>query len=91
MHLSRGVTPHRREVIAAQHDGGRAVKTHDEMTDEEVLRTASQSLSALPVASPPDLQTILAMARRRRQTRAVRNAARRRRGHDPDGGVRADP
>jgi hypothetical protein len=70
------------------------VKAHDEMTDDEVLRIASQSLSALPVASAPDLQTILGKGRRRRHRRltgAVRNAARRRSGHDPDGGVRADP
>lgn len=42
---------------------------YDEISDTEVLRAAARSLSARPMASPPDVQTIMARgrARRRRQ------------------------
>ncbi|HEX5292280.1 MAG TPA: hypothetical protein VFX25_25705 [Streptosporangiaceae bacterium] len=42
---------------------------HDEMSDYEVLRAASESLSALPVASAPDLAAITARGRARRARR----------------------
>ncbi len=42
---------------------------HDEMSDNEVLRAASDSLSAIPMASPPDVGTIMARGRARRRRR----------------------
>jgi hypothetical protein len=42
---------------------------HDEMTDNEILRTAASSLSALPVAAPPDAKAIMARGRTRRHYR----------------------
>ncbi|HEY2520512.1 MAG TPA: hypothetical protein VGJ19_10400 [Streptosporangiaceae bacterium] len=39
------------------------------MSDNEVLRAAAQSLSAIPVASPPDVETITARGRARRARR----------------------
>jgi hypothetical protein len=49
------------------------VNVHDEMSDREVLRTVAESLSAMPVASPPDVEAITARgsARRRRRLSAV--------------------
>jgi hypothetical protein len=45
------------------------VNVHDEMSDTEVLRAASDSLSAIPVASPPDVEAIMARGRARRRRR----------------------
>jgi hypothetical protein len=45
------------------------MNVHDEMSDNEVLRTASESLSALPVADAPDVQAITARGRARRRHR----------------------
>jgi hypothetical protein len=45
------------------------VNVHREMSDTDVLRAASKSLSALPVASPPDVQAIMARGRARRRHR----------------------
>ncbi len=45
------------------------MNVHDEMSDNEVLRTASGSLSAIPVASPPDVEAITARGRARRRRR----------------------
>jgi hypothetical protein len=42
---------------------------HDEMSDHEVLRAASESLSAMPVASAPNLAAITARGRARRARR----------------------
>ena len=42
---------------------------HDELSDNEVLRTAADSLSAIPVASPPDVEAIMARGRARRARR----------------------
>ena len=42
---------------------------HDEMSDNEVLRVASKSLSAIPMASPPDVSAIMARSRARRRRR----------------------
>ena len=42
---------------------------HDEMSDNEVLRAAADSLSAIPVASPPDVEAIMARGRARRRRR----------------------
>jgi hypothetical protein len=49
------------------------VNVHDEMTDNEVLRTAAESLSAIPMASPPDVEAITARgsARRRHRISAI--------------------
>lgn len=49
------------------------MNVHDEMSDTEVLRAASESLSGIPVASPPDLEVIMAggRAHRRRRFSAV--------------------
>ena len=45
------------------------MNVHDEMSDNEVLRAASDSLSALPVASPPDVAAIMTRGRARRGRR----------------------
>ena len=49
------------------------MNVHDEMSDTEVLRAASDSLSGIPVASPPDVAAIMARghARRARRLSAV--------------------
>ena len=43
---------------------------HDEMNDHEVLRAAADSLSVLPIARPPDLESIMARGRAHRARRA---------------------
>jgi len=45
------------------------MNVHDEMSDSEVLRAASGSLSAIPMASPPDVEAIMARGRARRRHR----------------------
>jgi hypothetical protein len=45
------------------------VNIHDDMSDSEVLRAASASLSAIPVASPPDVEAIIAKGRGHRARR----------------------
>jgi hypothetical protein len=45
------------------------VNIHDEMTDNEVLDAASRSLSAIPMASRPDVESIMARGRVRRWRR----------------------
>jgi hypothetical protein len=45
------------------------MNVHDEMSDNEVLRAASGSLSAIPMANPPDLEAITARGRARRRHR----------------------
>ena len=45
------------------------MNVHDEMSDTEVLRAASDSLSGLPTAAPPDVGTIMARGRARRLRR----------------------
>ncbi len=45
------------------------MNVHDEMSDNEVLRAASDSLSAIPMASPPDVEAIMARGRVRRRRR----------------------
>ena len=42
---------------------------YDEMSDTEVLRAASESLSAIPAASPPDVEAIMARGRAHRRHR----------------------
>jgi hypothetical protein len=42
---------------------------HDEMSDNEVLRAASDSLAGIPMASPPDVEAIMARGRARRKRR----------------------
>lgn len=42
---------------------------HDELSDNEVLRAASDSLSAMPVAGPPDVEAIMARGRAHRARR----------------------
>jgi hypothetical protein len=42
---------------------------HDELSDNEVLRAAADSLSAIPMASPPDVGAIMARGRARRTRR----------------------
>ena len=51
------------------------MNVHDEMSDNEVLCAASDSLSALPVASPPDVEAIMAKGRARRRRRRLSAAA----------------
>ncbi len=43
------------------------MSVHDEMSDSEVLRTAADVLSAMPVAGPPDAGTVMARGRARRR------------------------
>jgi len=45
------------------------MNVHDEMSDNEVLRAASDSLSAIPMAGPPDVEAIVARGRARRRHR----------------------
>ncbi len=45
------------------------MNVHDEMSDTEVLRAASDSLSGIPVASPPDVAKVMARGRARRTRR----------------------
>jgi hypothetical protein len=45
------------------------MNVHDEMSDNAVLRAASDSLSAIPMAGPPAVETILARGRGRRTRR----------------------
>lgn len=45
------------------------MNVHEEMSDNEVLRAASDSLSAIPVASAPDVEAITARGRARRRHR----------------------
>ena len=45
------------------------MNVHDEMSDSEVLRTASDSLCAMPIASPPTVAAITARGRARRRHR----------------------
>jgi hypothetical protein len=42
---------------------------HDEMSDDDVLRAASDSLSGVPMARPPDVEAIMARGRARRRRR----------------------
>jgi hypothetical protein len=50
------------------------VNVHDELSDDEVLRAASESLSAMPMASPPDVEAILARGRAVRARRRIPGA-----------------
>jgi hypothetical protein len=45
------------------------MNVHDEMSDNEVLRAASDSLSGIPMANPPDVEAIMARGRARRRRR----------------------
>jgi hypothetical protein len=47
------------------------MNVHDEMSDTEVLRAASDSLSGIPVASRPDVAAIMARGRSRRRRHRV--------------------
>jgi hypothetical protein len=50
------------------------MNVHDEMSENEVLRAASRSLSAMPIASPPDVEAIMASGRARRMRRMRRRS-----------------
>jgi hypothetical protein len=45
------------------------MNVHDEMSDNEVLRAAADSLSAIPVATPPAVEAIMARGRAHRRRR----------------------
>jgi hypothetical protein len=45
------------------------MNVHDDMTDNEVLSAAASSLSTIPMASPPDVEAIMARGRARRARR----------------------
>ena len=47
------------------------MNVHDEMSDNEVLRAVSDSLSGIPMHSPPDVETIMARGRARRRRRLI--------------------
>ena len=51
------------------------MNVHDEMSDNEVLRAASDSLSRIPLASAPDSQAIMARGRARRRIRLSKVAS----------------
>jgi hypothetical protein len=36
---------------------------HDELSDHDVLRAAADSLAGLPVARPPDVESVMARGR----------------------------
>ncbi|HEY3952357.1 MAG TPA: hypothetical protein VGM53_03220 [Streptosporangiaceae bacterium] len=50
------------------------MNVHDDMSDAEVLRAAAGPLSAIPVASPPDVEAIMARGRTRRRRRRIPGA-----------------
>jgi hypothetical protein len=45
------------------------MNVHDDMSEDGVLRTAARSLSAVPMAAPPDVAAIMARGRVRRLRR----------------------
>jgi hypothetical protein len=45
------------------------MNVHDDMSEDGVLRTAARSLSAVPMAAPPDVTAIMARGRVRRRRR----------------------
>ena len=47
------------------------MNAHDDMSDTDVLSAARDFLSGMPVASPPELETILARGRARRHRRRL--------------------
>jgi len=47
------------------------MNAHDDMSDTDVLCAARDSLSGMPVASPPDVETIMARGRARRHRRRL--------------------
>jgi hypothetical protein len=47
------------------------MNAHDDMSDTDVLNAARDSLSAMPVACPPDVETIMARGRARRYRRGL--------------------
>jgi hypothetical protein len=47
------------------------MNAHDDMSDTDVLSAARDSLSGMPVASPPDVETIMARGRARRHRRLI--------------------
>jgi hypothetical protein len=47
------------------------MNAHDGMSDTDVLNAARDSLSGMPVASPPDVETIMARGRARRHRRRL--------------------
>jgi hypothetical protein len=47
------------------------MNAHDDMSDPDVLSAARDSLSAMPVASPPDVAAIMARGRARRHRRRL--------------------
>jgi hypothetical protein len=47
------------------------MNTHDGMSDTDVLSAARDSLSGMPVASPPDVEMIMARGRARRHRRRL--------------------
>jgi hypothetical protein len=47
------------------------MNAHDDMSDTDVLDAARDSLSGMPVACPPDVETIMARGRARRRRRGL--------------------
>jgi hypothetical protein len=47
------------------------MNAHDDMSDTDVLSAARDFLSGMPVASPPDVETIMARGRARRRRRRL--------------------
>jgi len=47
------------------------MSVHDEMSDSDVLRAASDALSGIPMANSPDVEAIVARGRARRRRRLI--------------------
>ncbi len=47
------------------------MNVHDEMSDNEVLRAASDSLSGIPMPSPPNVEAIMTRGRARQRRRLI--------------------
>ncbi len=71
MHLSRAVSALRRELATTNNHGGLSMNAHDDMSDTDVLSAVRDSLSGMPIASPPDVEAIMARGRARRHRRLI--------------------
>jgi RNA polymerase sigma-70 factor (sigma-E family) len=71
MHLSRAVSALRRELATTNNHGGLPMNAHDDMSDTDVLSAVRDSLSGMPLASPPDVEAIMAKGRARRRRRLI--------------------
>jgi RNA polymerase sigma factor (sigma-70 family) len=71
MHLSRAVSALRRELATTNNHGGLSMNAQDDMSDADVLSAVRDSLSGMPLASPPPVETIMARGWARRHRRLI--------------------